>query len=71
MIPTRRKYLFVELNAVSKCKGENFRFCMCDPYDVFSMLLKKYNLKENKLVAHSKTDKKRLKESQNFFNLFK
>ena len=32
--------LFVELNAESKCSGEISKFCMCDPYDVFHMLLK-------------------------------
>ena len=32
--------LFTTLNAESKCLSENFKFCMCDPYDVFNMLLK-------------------------------
>ena len=33
--------LFAEMNAVSKCKGGNFKFCMCDTYDVFNTVLKK------------------------------
>ena len=31
---------FAVLTAKSKGLGENFKFCMCDPNDVFNMLLK-------------------------------
>ena len=56
------------MNAVSKCKGENFKLCMCDPYDVFNKL-KKYNLQENKLVVDSKKDKKAKFSKVNFFSI--
>ena len=32
--------LFTALNAEPKCLVENFKFCMCDPYDIFNILIK-------------------------------
>ena len=32
--------LFLELNAESKCVGENFKFWKCEPDDIFNLLLK-------------------------------
>ena len=45
---------------------------MCDPYNVFKMLIKieRYTTKSYRLFT-LRREKKRLKKSQNFFNLFK